>query len=62
MNRQQEVVVALVGGLVFAVVGIGLDLLFSDDPSFMRGIVGGIAFAVTWIVVSRMRRSDGRDQ
>lgn len=62
MNRQQEVTAALIGGLVFAIVGIGLDLVFSEDPSFMRGIVGGIAFAVTWIVLSRMRRSDGRDE
>lgn len=62
MDRQQEVVVALVGGLVFAIVGIGLDFLFSEDPSIIRGIVGGIAFAVTWIVVSRMRRSDGREE
>lgn len=62
MDRQKEVVIALAGGLVFAIVGIGLDLLFSEDPLFMRGIVGGIAFAATWIVVSRMRRSDGRDE
>lgn len=56
MNKQRELMIALAGGLVFAIVGIGLDFLFSEDPSFVRGIVGGLAFAGTWIVVSLMRR------
>lgn len=62
MDRQPTWWIPLAGGLVFAIVGIGLDFLFSEDPSAIRGLVGGIAFAVTWIVLSRLRRSDESDE
>ena len=62
MDRERAWWIPIAGGLVFAIVGIALDFLFSEDPSVMRGIVGGIAFAVTWIVLSRLRRSDERNE
>ena len=60
MNRQSDLIGPVAGGVVFAVVGIVFDQLFSSDPSYIRGILGGLAFAVAWYVALRLRqRSNG---
>ncbi|MAT98622.1 MAG: hypothetical protein CL608_15880 [Anaerolineaceae bacterium] len=49
MNPQQKArTLAILGGITVAAVWIALELLFSPDPTYLDGIVAGLAAGVTW--------------
>lgn len=54
MNEQNRLSQALIGGLIFIVGSAILQALFSDDPSYVAAILGGVAFAISWAVVARL--------
>lgn len=48
MNTQKDRTLAITGGITVACVWIVLELLFSADPSYLHGIVAGLAAGITW--------------
>lgn len=54
MKERNKLAPALAGGLVFILISAIMQTLFSEDPSYLEAILGGIAFAITWTVVSRL--------
>lgn len=54
MKERNKLTAALAGGLVFIVISAIIQTLFSDDPTYVGAILGGLAFAITWVVVSRL--------
>lgn len=52
MNTRKDLLIALVGGLGFAVVWMMLELLLAPEPDLIFGAVGGMAAGLAWFVGS----------
>lgn len=66
MNNQKDLIVAIVGGVTFAIIWIALEFLFSSDPSPLVGIIGGIGVGLAWflgtLVFRRLNRESGSSE
>lgn len=49
-QNRNDLMLAIVGGLTFAVVWIILELIVAADPSLIDGVVLGIAGGAAWFV------------
>lgn len=61
MNEPKRLLPPLAGGLIFILISVIFQTLFSEDPSYAGAIVGGITFAIVWFAMSRLFRKQRED-